>query len=54
MTGRRGFVNGVYVVQVDGYERIRFFFYSAREAEKKYREDHNLKYKKIEWRKAYY
>ena len=54
MTGRKGFVNGVYVIQVDGYEQTRFFFYSAKDAEKQYRRDHNLRYKHIEWRKAYY
>lgn len=54
MTGRKGFLKGVYVIQVDGYEKTRFFFYSAKEAEKKYREDNNLKYKKIEWIKACY
>lgn len=45
--GKKGFVDGVYIVQVSGYEKIRYFFYNAREAEKKYREDHNLKYKKL-------
>ena len=54
MTGRKGFVNGVFVIHVDGLRRVRFFGYSAREAEKKYREDNNLKYKRIEWRPAYY
>lgn len=54
MTGRKGFVNGVYVIQVDGYHKTRYFFYSARNAEKQYRQDNNLRYKHIEWRKAYY
>ena len=54
MTGRKGFVNGVFVIQVDGLRRVRFFGYSAREAEKKYREENNLKHKRIEWRPAYY
>ena len=52
--GKKGFINGVYIVQVSGYEKIRYFFYNAREAEEKYREDHNLKYKKIAWIKACY
>ena len=54
MTGRKGFINGVYVIKVDGLPRIRYFFYTARNAEKKYREDYNLRYKHIEWRPAYY
>lgn len=52
--GSKGFVDGVYIVQVSGYEKIRYFSYNAREAEKKYRQDHNLKYKKIAWIKACY
>ena len=54
MTGRKGFVNGVYVVKVDGFPRTRFFFCSAREAEREYRRQHGLKGKHIEWRPAYY
>lgn len=54
MTGRKGFVNGVYVIQVDGYEKMKYWFYSAKDAEKQYRKDNNLRYKHIEWRKAYY
>ena len=54
LTGRKGFVNGVYIVAVYGYPKIRFFFYSAREAEKKYRADYGLKYKRIEWTQALY
>ena len=52
--GKKGFIDGVYIVQVSGYEKIRYFFYNAREAEKKYREDNKLKFKKINWIKAYY
>ena len=54
MTGKKGFVNGVYVVMVDGYPKRKYWFYSRREAEKAYREENGLKHKKIEWRKAYY
>ena len=54
MKGRKGFVNGVYVVKVDGFPRTRFFFFSAREAEREYRRQHGLKGKHIEWRPAYY
>lgn len=52
--GKKGFVDGVYIVHVLGYKRMRYFYYSAREAEKEYREKNNLKYKKIQWVKAYY
>jgi len=54
MYGRKGFVNGVYVIQVDGFPKMRYFFYTARNAEKEYRAANNLKYKRIEWRKALY
>ena len=54
MTGRKGFVNGVFVIHVDGLRRVLFFGYSAREAEREYRRQHGLKGKHIEWRPAYY
>lgn len=52
--GKKGFVDGVYVVKVESFPKYRYFFTSAREAEKNYREQFNLKYKKINWRRAYY
>ena len=54
MTGRKGRVNGVYVVKVDGFPRVRFFFTSAREAERRYREEFGLRYKRIDWGPAYW
>ena len=54
MTGKCGFVNGVYVVQIDGFPRMRYFFYNARDAIKAYREQFNLKYKRVQWRRAYW
>lgn len=54
MHGRKGFVNGVYVVQVDGFPRWRYFGYNRRDAERDYRNKFNLKYKRIEWRTALY
>lgn len=49
MYGYKGYSDGVIVIKVDGFPRERFFFYSMREAEKKYRESHGLKHKKITW-----
>lgn len=54
MTGKKGFVNGVYVIQVDGFPKMLYFFYTARNAEREYRTAHNLKHKRIEWRTALY
>ena len=54
MTGKKGFINGVFVIMVDGFPKMRYFFYNARQAEKEYREANNLKYKRITWRKALY
>lgn len=54
MSGRKGFVNGVYVIQVYGFPKMRYFFYTARQAEKEYRNAHNLKGKHINWNVALY
>jgi len=52
--GKKGFVDDVYIVKVESLPKYRYFFTSAREAEKSYREQFNLKYKRITWIKAYY
>lgn len=54
MTGKKGYINGVYIVQVDGFPKMRYFFYGAREAEREYRKQFALKYRRIEWRRAIY
>ena len=54
MTGRKGYVDGVYVICVSGYPKIRFWWFSARNAEKEYRQQFGLKGKHISWTKALY
>ena len=54
MYGRKGFSSGVYVICVSGYPKMRYPFTSARDAEKAYREEFELKYKHIAWTRALY
>ncbi len=49
LEGSKWFSEGVYNIKVAGFPRIRFIWYSRREAEKQYREQFNLKHKKIKW-----
>lgn len=49
LNGYARFENGWFVVKVEGFPRMRFLWYSKREALRKYREAYNLKYKKIIW-----
>ena len=45
--GIKYYYEGWFFIRVDGFEKMRFLWYSEREAIKRYREAHNLKYKKI-------
>lgn len=48
--GTKGWVNGWYVIHVDGFERMRYLWYSPREAEARYRRQFFLVGKHIKWR----
>ena len=52
--GYKGYINGVYVIKVYDFPRIRYFFYNAKDAEREYRRDYGLKYKKIIWSRPVY
>lgn len=41
--------NGWIFIRVDGYPRMKYLWYSEREALKRYREEYSLKHKKINW-----
>lgn len=49
LTGYVWFENGWVFVKVEGFPRVRYLWYNKREAVKKYRETHGLKYRKINW-----
>ena len=49
LEGVKRFVNGAYIIRVDGYPQMRYYWYSKREAEKHYREKYGLKGKRITW-----
>lgn len=49
MYGHKEYSNGGIVIQVDGFPRWRFFYYTMKSAEKEYRERFDLKYKRITW-----
>lgn len=49
LTGSIWYSGGWLCIKVHGLPSMRFLWYSKREAIRKYREAHGLKYKKIEW-----
>lgn len=52
LDGFIGKIDGVWVIKVDGFPRMRFFFYSKREALARYREAYDLQHKRITWTKC--
>lgn len=47
--GYKKWRNGFFIIKIGNYPEMSYLFYSAREAEKKYREAFDLKYKRITW-----
>ena len=49
MYGFKFWENGHYYIRVSNFPHMNYWGYSAKEAERKYREQFNLRYKHITW-----
>ena len=49
LEGVKRYRDGFYVIKVDGFPQVRYLWFSRRDAEREYREQFNLKYKRIYW-----